>query len=143
MNSMDPHLATNVIGIDHIGIAVTDLNAAIAHYESAFGFFVTDREASDAQGIEEALLSVGGQTPIQLLEPTRADSPVGRFLSRRGQGLHHIAYEVVSLEASIEHLRSSHIRLVDERPRAGGSGSTIAFLHPSSTFGVLIELVQH
>ena len=89
---MDPYLAANVTGIDHIGISVTSLDVAIAHYESAFGFSVTSRETSYAQGIEEALLSVGGRTSIQLLEPTRADSPVGRFLARRRQGLHHIAY---------------------------------------------------
>ena len=132
--------------IDHVGIAVRDLDASIDFYESTFGLTVAGRETNDAQGVREAMLFVAngaaGSSYVQLLEPLADDTPVGKFLATRGEGVHHIGYGVVDVAAAIEQLRSDGIRLVDERPRHGSLGASIAFLHPKSVGGVLTELVQ-
>jgi methylmalonyl-CoA/ethylmalonyl-CoA epimerase len=132
--------------IDHVGIAVRDLDASIQFYESSFGLTVSGRETNEAQGVREAMLyvadSTGGSSYVQLLEPLAPDTPVGKFLDTRGEGVHHIGYGVVDVAAALEQLRADGIRLVDEQPRHGSLGASIAFLHPKSVGGVLTELVQ-
>ena len=132
--------------IDHVGIAVTDLDSSVEFYETTFGLTVAGRETNDAQGVREAMLFVSagpaGSSYVQLLEPLSPDTPVGKFLAARGEGVHHIGYGVVDVAASLEQLRADGIRLVDERPRHGSLGASIAFLHPKSIGGVLTELVQ-
>jgi len=132
--------------IDHVGIAVRDLEAGIDLYTSTFGLTVAGRETNEAQGVREAMLYVaeapGGASYVQLLEPLGDDTPVGKFLASRGEGVHHIGYGVTDVAAALEGLREQGIRLVDERPRHGSLGASIAFLHPKSVGGVLTELVQ-
>ena len=132
--------------IDHVGIAVRDLETSVEFYTSTFGLTVAGRETNDAQGVREAMLHVSdgpyGASYVQLLEPLREDSPVGKFLAQRGEGVHHIGYGVADVAADLERLRGDGIRLVDERPRHGSLGASIAFLHPKSVGGVLTELVQ-
>jgi methylmalonyl-CoA/ethylmalonyl-CoA epimerase len=133
--------------IDHVGIAVRDLESAIELYTTTFGLTVAGRETNEAQGVREAMLHVadvsdGGASYVQLLEPLAEDTPVGKFLTSRGEGVHHIGYGVADVAASLEQLRGEGIRLVDERPRHGSLGASIAFLHPKSVGGVLTELVQ-
>lgn len=132
----------DVTRIDQIAIAVEDLDEAIAFYERAFGLQVTSRERIDSDGVEEAMLDVGGVW-IQLLAPTREDSPVGRFLARSGPGLHHLGFGVQDVAASLDHLRDEQVALIDQQPRTGGGGHTIAFVHPKGTGGVLVELVEN
>jgi methylmalonyl-CoA/ethylmalonyl-CoA epimerase len=132
--------------IDHVGIACRDLDAKIAFYESAFGLTVVSVEVNEAQGVREAMLQVAsgpaGASYIQLLEPTGPDTPVGRFLERRGEGVHHVGYGVASITAALRAIGASGVRLIDERPRHGSMGAAIAFLHPADVGGVLTELVQ-
>jgi methylmalonyl-CoA/ethylmalonyl-CoA epimerase len=132
--------------IDHVGIAVRDLDAAVDLYTSIFGLTVTGRETNEAQGVREAMLHVAdgpaGSSYVQLLEPLGPDTPVGRFLATRGEGVHHIGYGVEDVAAALAALRDQGVRLVDERPRHGSLGAAIAFLHPKSVGGVLTELVQ-
>jgi methylmalonyl-CoA/ethylmalonyl-CoA epimerase len=132
--------------IDHVGIACRDLDARIAFYESAFGLSVASIEVNEAQGVREAMLQVTNGPPgasyIQLLEPTGPGTPVGRFLERRGEGIHHIGYGVANITAALAAIGASGIRLIDERPRHGSMGASIAFLHPADVGGVLTELVQ-
>jgi methylmalonyl-CoA/ethylmalonyl-CoA epimerase len=132
--------------IDHVGIACHDLEAAIARYESVFGLTVTSREVNEEQGVAEAMLRVGngpgGACWIQLLEPLGPDTPVGRFLARRGEGLHHVGYGVPDLPAALAMVAGRGARLVDQRPRHGSMGASVAFLHPVSLGGVLTELVE-
>jgi methylmalonyl-CoA/ethylmalonyl-CoA epimerase len=132
--------------LDHVGIACRDLDATIAFYESAFGLTVASIEVNDAQGVREAMLHVAdgpaGASYVQLLEPTGPDTPVGRFLERRGEGIHHVGYGVANITAALASLGGSGIRLIDERPRHGSMGASIAFLHPADLGGVLTELVQ-
>ena len=132
--------------IDHVGIACRDLDTSIDFYVATFGLTVAGRETNEAQGVREAMLHVadapGGASYVQLLEPLAADTPVGRFLAARGEGVHHIGYGVADVTAALEQLRGDGIRLVDERPRHGSLGASIAFLHPKSVGGVLTELVQ-
>lgn len=132
--------------IDHVGIAVRDLDASIGFYEATFGLTVAGRETNDAQGVREAMMVVaaapGGGSYVQLLEPIADDTPVGKFLAARGEGVHHIGYGVVDVAAALAQLRADGVRLVDERPRHGSLGASIAFLHPKSVGGVLTELVQ-
>ncbi|HET7311758.1 MAG TPA: methylmalonyl-CoA epimerase [Mycobacteriales bacterium] len=132
--------------IDHVGIACRDLDASIDFYVATFGLTVAGRETNEAQGVREAMLHVadapGGASYVQLLEPLSPDTPVGKFLDSRGEGVHHIGYGVDDVAASLEQLRGGGIRLVDERPRHGSLGASIAFLHPKSVGGVLTELVQ-
>jgi methylmalonyl-CoA/ethylmalonyl-CoA epimerase len=132
--------------IDHVGIAVRDLDASLARYLRDFDLEVLGRETNDEQGVQEAMLRVadapGGSSCIQLLEPLRPDTPVGRFLERRGEGMHHIAYGVDDVVAAMAQLAASGSQLIDQKPRHGFAGSSIAFLHPASVGGVLTELVQ-
>jgi methylmalonyl-CoA/ethylmalonyl-CoA epimerase len=132
--------------IDHVGIACRDLAEKIAFYEATFGLTVVSREVNESQGIREAMLQVtdgpDGGSYVQLLEPLRPDTPVGRFLERRGEGIHHIGYGVADITTALESIGASGVRLIDERPRHGSMGASIAFLHPSSVGGVLTELVQ-
>jgi methylmalonyl-CoA/ethylmalonyl-CoA epimerase len=127
--------------IDHVGIACHDLEERVAFYESAFGLTVVHTEVNEAQGVREAMLGVGGSY-VQLLQPTRADSPVARFLARNGEGVHHIGYGVDDVAAAVDDLAGKGLTLVDERPRHGSMGAAIAFVHPKSVGGVLTELVQ-
>jgi methylmalonyl-CoA/ethylmalonyl-CoA epimerase len=132
--------------IDHIGIACHDLAAKIAFYESVFGLTVVSREVNEEQGVREAMLRVsaapGGASWIQLLEPLGPDTPVGRFLDRRGEGIHHIGYGVANITEALAAIGARGIRLLDQRPRHGSMGAAIAFLHPADVGGVLTELVQ-
>ena len=132
--------------IDHVGIACRDLDAKIAFYESAFGLTVASIEVNEGQGVREAMLHVAdgpaGASYVQLLEPTGPDTPVGRFLDRRGEGVHHVGYGVANITAALESIGASGVRLIDERPRHGSMGAAIAFLHPADIGGVLTELVQ-
>ncbi len=128
--------------IDHVGIACRDLEEKVSFYETAFGLTVAHRETNEEQGVHEAMLEVAPGSYVQLLQPTRPDSPVGKFLERNGEGVHHIGYGVVDVSAALADLSAQGIRLVDERPRHGSMGASIAFLHPKSVGGVLTELVQ-
>lgn len=132
--------------IDHVGIACHDLETKIAFYESVFGLTVVSREVVEAQGVKEAMLKVAdtpvGASWVQLLEPLGPDTPVGRFLARRGEGVHHIGYGVTDISAALAAIAGHGLRLIDERPRHGSMGASIAFLHPASIGGVLTELVQ-
>ncbi|MEX2532927.1 MAG: methylmalonyl-CoA epimerase [Nitriliruptoraceae bacterium] len=127
--------------IDQIAIAVEDLDATLELFQRAFGLVAQSREVVESDGIEEAMINVNG-VYIQLLQPTRDDSPVGRFLQKNGPGLHHLGFGVADVADTLAHLRDEGIRLIDEAPRRGGGGHTIAFVHPKSVDGVLVELVQ-
>jgi methylmalonyl-CoA epimerase len=127
--------------IDHVGIAVRDLDAAVKRYRRAFGIDPSHREIVADQGVEEVLFRVG-TSYIQLLGALGPDTPVGRFLERRGEGLHHVGYRVPDASAGLARLRGMGIRLVDEAPRPGSRGTTVAFVHPEGMGGVLVELVQ-
>lgn len=131
-----------LINLDHVAIAVGDLDAAIAGYRSRYGVEPTHREVVASQGVEEAMIPVGGSF-VQLLMPLSPDTPVGRFLDAGGEGLHHVAYAVVDIEAALDHLRADGARLIDDRPRIGGRGARIAFVHPKDLAGTLVELVEH
>jgi methylmalonyl-CoA/ethylmalonyl-CoA epimerase len=132
--------------IDHVGIACRDLESKIALYESTLGLTVVSREINEAQGVKEAMLQVAdgpaGASYVQLLEPLSPDSPVGRFLERRGEGVHHVGYGVADITAALESIGATGTRLIDTRPRHGSMGASIAFLHPADLGGVLTELVQ-
>ena len=127
--------------IDHVAIAVNDLEAAIDYYRETFGAVVDHRELVESDGVEEALLKVA-DSYIQLLTPTRDDSPVAKYLEKRGEGIHHVGYRVDSTEEVLEDVKAQGARVVDEHPRTGSRGTTVAFLHPKTAFGTLIELVQ-
>jgi methylmalonyl-CoA epimerase len=127
--------------IDHMGVAVEDLDAAIALYERTYGMEVVHRETVGEQGVEAVLLDVG-ENHVELLRPLGPDTPVGRFLAKKGPGLHHVAYQVTDIEAVLRSLRDSGVRLLDETPRTGIRSSKVAFLHPASTGAVLTEIVQ-
>jgi methylmalonyl-CoA/ethylmalonyl-CoA epimerase len=127
--------------IDHIGVAVADLDAAIALHEQTYGMPLAHRETMESQGVEAVLLDVG-ESHVELLRPLSADTPVGRFLAGRGPGLHHVAFGVEDVEATLAQLRAKGVRLIDETPRTGIRGSRVAFLHPAALGGVLTEIVQ-
>ena len=127
--------------IDHIGVAVEDLDDAIALYEQRLGMPLQHRETVEEQGIEAVLLGVG-ESHVELLRPLRPDTAVGRFLRRSGPGLHHVAYGTDDIDSALESVRGAGLRLIDEQPRIGIRGSRVAFLHPKSTGGVLTELVE-
>jgi methylmalonyl-CoA/ethylmalonyl-CoA epimerase len=129
------------IAIDHVGIAVTDLEAAVRTYGALFGGEPVHRERMDDQGVEEVLFRVG-ESYVQLMGALGPETPVGRFLAKRGEGLHHVAYRVKDVAAALEELRAAGVALVDEAPRGGSRGTTIAFAHPHGFRGVLVELVQ-
>jgi len=134
--------------IDHVGIACRDLDAAIGRYEATFGLQVVSLEVNEEQGVREAMLAVGASAGdlrpgyVQLLEPLGPDTPVGRFLARRGEGLHHVGYGVQDIGQALDAIGVRGVRLLDERPRHGSMGASIAFLHPGDLGGVLTELVQ-
>lgn len=127
--------------IDHVGVAVEDLDAAIALHETTYGMALVHREVVEAQGVEAVLLDVG-ESHVELLRPLAEDTPVGRFLASRGPGLHHVAYQVPDIEAALTALKAADVRLIDETPRTGIRSSRVAFLHPKSSGGVLTEIVQ-
>ncbi len=127
--------------IDHIGVAVEAIDPALDLYRDAFALEVVHREVVGEQGVEALLLDVG-DNHVELLAPLSPETPVGRFLARQGPGLHHVAYQVADIEATLERLRAAGLQLIDEHPRAGIRGSRVAFLHPRSTAGVLTEIVQ-
>lgn len=127
--------------VDHVGIAVSDLEAAIAFYKRAFGVEPSHRETVEEQGVEEAMIRVG-ESWIQLLRPLGPDTPVGKFIAKRGEGVHHVGYGVSDLEHVLAHLKSEQVPLIDERPRHGSRGASVAFIHPKGVGGVLVELVQ-
>jgi methylmalonyl-CoA/ethylmalonyl-CoA epimerase len=143
--------------IDHVGIACRDLDAAIGRYEATFGLQVVSLEVNEEQGVREAMLAVGASGAlgavgasagdlrpgyVQLLEPLGPDTPVGRFLARRGEGLHHVGYGVQDIGQALDAIGVRGVRLLDERPRHGSMGASIAFLHPADLGGVLTELVE-
>ncbi|HLG67831.1 MAG TPA: methylmalonyl-CoA epimerase [Acidimicrobiales bacterium] len=127
--------------IDHVAIAVNDLDAAVDWYRRVFGASVAHRETVERDGVEEALLAVA-DSYVQLLTPVRDDSTVAKFLATRGEGLHHVGYRVDDCAAALEAVRAAGGRLIDEAPRPGSRGTTVAFVHPKASFGTLIELVQ-
>ena len=127
--------------IDHVAIAVNDLEAAIAYYRDTFGAEVDHREVVESDGVEEALLKVA-DSYVQLLTPTRDDSPVAKYLERKGEGLHHVGYRVDDCAAALDAVKATGGRVIDETPRPGSRGTTVAFVHPKGAFGTLIELVQ-
>ncbi|MDQ3958086.1 MAG: methylmalonyl-CoA epimerase [Actinomycetota bacterium] len=127
--------------IEHVALAVADLDAAIAHYQNVWDLRVSHRERVEDQGVEEAMLPLG-ESYLQLLAPTSPETTVGKFVSRRGEGLHHIAYEVDDLEAALAELKAKGVRLIDQAPRRGGRGHMVAFVHPAANHGLLVELIQ-
>jgi methylmalonyl-CoA/ethylmalonyl-CoA epimerase len=127
--------------VDHIGVAVEDLDAAIALHERDYGMALVHREVIDEQGVEAVLLDVG-ENHVELMRPLGDDTPVGRFLAKRGPGLHHVAYQVSDVDSTLAALRDRGLRLIDEAPRTGIRGSRVAFLHPAASGGVLTEIVQ-
>jgi methylmalonyl-CoA/ethylmalonyl-CoA epimerase len=127
--------------IDHIGVAVEDLDDGVALYSERFGMPVQHRETVEEQGVEAVLLGVG-ESHVELLRPLAPDTAVGKFLERNGPGLHHVAYGTDDIESALEQVRAAGLRLIDEHPRIGIRGSRVAFLHPKSTGGVLTELVE-
>ena len=137
--------------IDHVGIACRDLDRAIGLYQATLGLEVASLEVNQEQGVREAMMQVGsgragvgelGVGYVQLLEPLAPDTPVGRFLARRGEGLHHVGYGVSDVRQALAAIGGTGIRLIDERPRHGSMGASIAFVHPADLGGVLTELVQ-
>jgi len=127
--------------IDHIGVAVEDLDASLHLYAEVLGMPVVHRETVTEQGVEAILLDVG-ENHVELLAPLGPDTPVGKFLAKKGPGLHHVAYQVTDIEATLAALKAAGTRLIDETPRIGIRSSRVAFVHPSSTGGVLTEIVQ-
>ena len=126
--------------VHHLGYAVQDLESATRFYEDNFGARIADREIVDEQGVETAMVQVG-DSRIELLQPTRPDSPVGKFLEKRGEGFHHTAFEVDDIEAVLRGL-ADRVELIDAKPRNGAGGTRTAFIHPKAVFGVLTELVE-
>ena len=127
--------------LDHVGVAVADLASARALYEQTLGLEVTHEEVIEDQGVHELLLSAGDAF-VQLVAPLSPDTPVGRFLARRGEGVHHVGYAVPDVAAALADLRAQGVEVIEPAPRIGSGGTTIAFLHPKSMGGVLVELVQ-
>ncbi|MEA2503198.1 MAG: methylmalonyl-CoA/ethylmalonyl-CoA epimerase [Actinomycetota bacterium] len=127
--------------VDHVALAVSDLNASIEHYQRVWGLTLSHREVVAEQGVEEAMFRLG-DTYLQLVAPLAADTPVGRFIQRRGEGLHHIAYEVDGIEAALATAREHDLVLIDEEPRRGSRNTRVAFVHPRTNHGVLVELVE-
>jgi methylmalonyl-CoA/ethylmalonyl-CoA epimerase len=127
--------------IDHVGVAVEDLDEAVALYSERLGMPVQHRETVEEQGVEAVLLGVG-ESHVELLRPLGAETAVGRFLERNGPGLHHVAYGTENIDSALEEVRAAGLQLIDERPRTGIRNSRVAFVHPKSTGGVLTELVE-
>jgi methylmalonyl-CoA/ethylmalonyl-CoA epimerase len=132
-----------LLRIDHVGVACRSLEAAVERYVSVFGLAVVSEETNVEQGVREAMLATdSGGSYVQLLEPLAEDTPVGRFIARRGEGIHHIGYAVADVTAALAEIGGKDVRLLDSRPRHGSMGASIAFLHPGDLGGVLTELVQ-
>jgi methylmalonyl-CoA epimerase len=127
--------------IDHVAIAVNDLEAAIAYYQKVFGATVDHREVVERDGVEEALLKVA-ESYVQLLTPTRDDSPVAKYLEKKGEGIHHVGYRVADCAIALQAVKDAGGKVIDEAPRPGSRGTTVAFVHPKASFGTLIELVE-
>ena len=127
--------------VDHVGVAVEDLDAALALYERDYAMTLVHRETVSEQGVEAVLLDIG-ENHVELLAPLGEDTPVGKFLAKKGPGLHHVAYQTADIDAELERLRAAGLRLIDEQPRTGIRGSRVAFLHPAATGGVLTEIVE-
>lgn len=127
--------------IDHVGVAVEDLEAALSLYTDSLGLPLVHRETVPEQGVEAALIDIG-ESHVELLQPLGPDTAVGKFLARRGPGLHHVAYRVADVEQTLAELTEAGLRLIDERPRRGIRGSRVAFIHPASTGGVLTEITE-
>jgi methylmalonyl-CoA epimerase len=127
--------------VDHVAIAVRDIDAAIAFYEETFGATVVHRERVDSDGVEEALIKVA-DSYIQLLTPTSDDSPVARYLEKKGEGVHHVGYRVDDCAAALQSVKDHGGQVIDQAPRPGSRGTTVAFVHPKGAFGTLIELVE-
>lgn len=140
-----PHAAPAGSGllteIDHVAIAVNDLEAAIKYYADVYGATVDHRERVESDGVEEALLKVA-ESYVQLLTPTRPDSPVAKYLEKKGEGLHHIGYRVSDCAKALDAVKAAGGKVIDDAPRPGSRGTTVAFIHPKTTFGTLVELVQ-
>lgn len=134
-------LQVKLLNLDHVAIAVDDLDAAIEGYRGRYRVEPLYRETVESQGVEEAMIPVGGSF-VQLLQPLGPETPVGKFLSKNGEGLHHIAYAVASIDAALEHMAASGARLIDTEARPGGRGARIAFVHPADLAGTLVELVE-
>lgn len=133
---------TGTLGIHHVGIAVRDLTAAVARYATLVGADVDHEAVVPEQGVHAVALRTGPGPLIELLAPTAADTPVGRFLDKRGEGMHHVAYEVRGIQDHLDRLRAEGVQLIDETPRTGLFGLQVAFIHPEAAFGCLIELVE-
>jgi len=131
-----------VVGVDHIGIAVNNLDEAISLYRDFLGLELEGVHVVEEQKVRVASFSTGGETRIELLEPTESESPVAKFIEKRGEGVHHIALKVRNIEAVLQELKEKGLTLVDEKPRVGVGGAKIAFIHPKSTRSVLIELCE-
>ena len=127
--------------VDHIGVAVEDLDASLELYERDYGMTLVHREVVSEQGVEAVLLDVG-ENHIELLAPTGPDTPVGKFIAKKGPGMHHVAYQVDDIEATLAALKQAGLRLIDETPRIGIRNSRVAFLHPKTAGGLLTEIVQ-
>lgn|SRR3954452_24101749 len=127
--------------IDHVGVAVEDLDASIALYEKTYNMTLVHRETVTEQGVEAVLLDVG-ENHVELLAPLGPDTPVGKFLAKKGPGIHHVAYQVQDIDAVLASLKEAGLRLIDETPRIGIRGSRVAFLHPAASGGVLTEIVE-
>jgi methylmalonyl-CoA/ethylmalonyl-CoA epimerase len=127
--------------IDHVGVAVEDLDASIALYEKTYNMTLVHREVVEEQGVEAVLLDVG-ENHVELLAPLGPDTPVGKFLAKKGPGIHHVAYQVEDIDSALSSLKESGLRLIDETPRIGIRGSRVAFLHPAASGGVLTEIVE-
>ena len=127
--------------IDHVGVAVEDIDAALALYRDALGLPLAHRETVEEQGVDAALLGVG-EGHLELLAPLGPETPVGRYVAKRGPGLHHVAYAVDDVDAALDALRAAGLRLIDERARTGIRGSRVAFVHPGAVGGVLTEIVE-
>jgi methylmalonyl-CoA epimerase len=132
---------SHLTDIDHVGIAVADLDAAVDWYRRMFGAEVVHRERIESDGVDEALIKVA-DSYIQLLQPFTDTSPLAKYMEKNGEGIHHVGYRVADCASVLEHVKSEGARVVDEHPRTGSRGTTVAFMHPKTSFGTLIELVQ-
>ena len=127
--------------IDHIGVAVESIDDALKLYETSYEMTLVHREVVEEQGVEAVLLDLG-ENHVELLQPLGPDTPVGKYLAKRGAGIHHVAYQVTDIDAELERLREAGVQLIDQTPRIGIRGSRVAFCHPTSTGGVLTEIVE-
>ncbi len=133
--------APGLTEIDHVAIAVRDLDAAVEYYRATYGVDVDHREVVERDGVEEALLKVA-DSYVQLLTPIRDDSPVAKWMEKRGEGIHHVGYRVADCAAALDRVKAQGHQVIDEAPRPGSRGTTVAFVHPRAAFGTLIELVE-